>query len=621
MQVEQGAVTTEMEPVAAVAATRTSFVVALVGVDGCGKTSTFHAALDALAATRRVVGIGDEVLSASPTQAPRERLDIPSSRFTRALGRFVKGVRWQAVYKNLKFLELTERTRIREYVAGHDPPDVILTDGDPLVNTAAWAAARFYRRELAGDDKLLLTVLGHLTGEERIPMRELPRYLRRGWQMVALRLLRFGHFGYPDVIVLLEIDPAVAMARIRARGRPLQTHENEEFLRDLGAAYARVCDVLEAGRGVHVVRVRVDQNSLEDVAQHVVNATSEHPMGECQPSQPAEIEVVATTMSGSLQDQRKVDLIAPEFRARTIRSVHVAKAHSHAEAQAIAHDVVARGGRILVSAGGAGTFNAVLEGAHLNGSIPSDLRLAFLRKGSADLIGKALGIPDQLPLAAAAILGGIETGCEIAADILELQAVAPDGRAQIRHIIGFGGFGIFGEIPRFTETRLVKLYKGVLGSLFGDLGPFFIGLPLAIASWQVQRFLGRAGRTALRLDAEEIPPEILSTVLILNGDLGTDFPLGRGLPLSSGAFRVVALRYRGLAHGLKQMRACRNGRILDDPQRYAAIVRTVHSLVMRPESRHPFMVNVDGLRVHARGEVQLAVSGQVRLVAAPGPAR
>jgi diacylglycerol kinase family enzyme len=71
--------------------------------------------------------------------------------------------------------------------------------------------------------------------------------------------------------------------------------------------------------------------------------------------------------------------------------VHVAS--SHAEAQAMTSAIVSGGGRTVVSAGGAGTFNAVLEGAHAGGAVPPDLRLAFLRKGSADLIGKAMGMP------------------------------------------------------------------------------------------------------------------------------------------------------------------------------------------------------------------------------------
>jgi hypothetical protein len=176
---------------------------------------------------------------------------------------------------------------------------------------------------------------------------------------------------------------------------------------------------------------------------------------------------------------------------------------------------------------------------------------------------------------------------------------------------------VFGEVPRFTETRVVKLYKGVLGSLFGDLGPFFVGLPLAIVSWQLQRLVGRVPPVALTMDGEELALDTWSTVLVLNGDLGPDFPLGRGVPLAGGSFRVVGLRYRGMRRALEQLKAARDGRILANPERYAAVVRTARSLVVRPLEGHAYMVNVDGLRLPARGQTRVAVAGRVTLIAAP----
>ena len=40
-----------------------------------------------------------------------------------------------------RLLEFTERTHVRDYLLRHDPPAVLVTDGDPLVNVAAWAVA------------------------------------------------------------------------------------------------------------------------------------------------------------------------------------------------------------------------------------------------------------------------------------------------------------------------------------------------------------------------------------------------------------------------------------------------------------------------------------------------
>jgi diacylglycerol kinase family enzyme len=597
-------------------------VAAIVGIDGCGKSSVFRGALDRLSGRIAVAGVGDEVLSGRPGHPLHARDDIPASRFTRSVGRVAKGTRWSGLYKNLKFLELTERTRQSDYLATHEAPAAILTDGCPLVNSAAWAAARYYRGELAGDDDALYDALEHLAGERAIPLRRAPFYLRRAWQLPLLNWLRLGRYNFPDRIFLLQIDPTIAMARIRARGKPLQAHETEPFLGELAAAYERVCRLLETRRGIEVVRLPVGETALDEtagiVAEEILRQIERNNEDTSAGAGPETIEVIATTMSGSLKDQRKVGRIGPEFRARTERPVRVHLANTHAEARDLAHAAVVDGGRILVSAGGAGTFNAVLEGAHVDGAIPPDLRLAFLRKGSADLIGKTLRIPDNLPGAVTAIMAGVERDCLTTADVLAVETAEPDGAVQRRHLVGFGGFGLFGDVPRFTESRFIKYYKGILGTLFGDLGPFFVGLALAAIRWRIQRTLGRAPRLVLTLDGEPTPAREWGAVVVMNGDLGKDFPLGRGLPLGSGAFRVIALPYLGLRPMLRQIVACRTGRIIDDPERFGALVRTVRTLRVQPlGDQREAMVNVDGLKLLTRGDVTVTVAGQARLVAAP----
>ncbi len=604
--------------------TKKPLVASIVGMDGCGKSSTFRGTLNTLADRIRVVGIGDQVLSGGPDEPLKERLDISLSRSAQIILRFAKGLRWQRLYKNLKLIELTQRTRIRDYVTAHDPPDVILTDGQPLVNCAAWSVARFHKEDLLGDDEELYQELRYLAGEETIPLRELPRYLRRAWPLALVNRLRLGCFKLPHLIFVLDLDPAVAVARIHARGKPLQAHETEALLGEVGRGYARVCRLLQERSGIPVTTIRVDQVSLEEAVQIVADGVLERVLGgqdietSDQP-QPGAIEVIATTMSGSIQDQRKVQQIGPEFQSRTSRPVRVHAADSHAEARAMAHAIVTEGGRTIVSAGGAGTFNAVLEGAHLNGTVPSDLHLAFLRKGSADLIGKVLGIPDQLPAAVEAIVEGIEAGRRVQADILAVETTEPGGQVQRRHLVGFGGMGAFGDVPRFTESRLIKVYKGILGSLLGDLGPFFVGLALAAGWWQLQRAFGRVPPMSLTLDDHHIPPETWGAVLVLNGDLGPEFPLGRGLRLGSGSFRVIALRYRGLRQALRQIKAAWRGTILDEPESYGAVVGTVRRLTVRPTEARPYMVNVDGGRMLTRGETRISVSGQVWLIRGPLP--
>jgi hypothetical protein len=159
----------------------------------------------------------------------------------------------------------------------------------------------------------------------------------------------------------------------------------------------------------------------------------------------------------------------------------------------------------------------------------------------------------------------------------------------------------------------------VLSQIFGDFGPFMTGMTLATGWWQVERWRGAVPAMELGLADEVLPPEVWEAVIVLNGDLGPDFPLGRGQTLGSGMFRVVALHYRGLREARRQVMAGRSGRLLDDPGRYAAVVRDVHRLTVRPIDQRPYLINVDGLRMPARGGAQWSIDGQVQLVRAVAP--
>lgn len=593
-------------------------VVAVVGIDGSGKSTVFRAAVEHLGEEMKVAGVGERVWYATPGLPVTERDDVPLSRTTRLVGAFAKTLRRPELYKELKFLELSERAHIEDYLATHDPPDLILTDGHPLANFAAWATARYYRDQLAGNDEELCRALRYLTGQP-VPWRAMPAYLPRAWQVVLLSRMPLVHFHLPDMVFFLDVRPATAMERIRARGRPLQAHESEAFLGELRQAYEHVCSVLEERFGLRIFRLDADHATVGGIVQQVATAVQEYMMSmrSTEPigDEPDAIHVIATTMSGSFQDQQKIPLIGPEFRKRSPRPVHVYPVDTHAEARRMSQDVVSRGGRILVSAGGGGTLNAVLEGSLVGGAPPDDLRLAFLRKGSADLIGKVLAIPDTLDGAVEEIVEGIESGRCVPMDVLSVETEEPDGSVQHRYMIGFGGLGAFGEVPRISESRIIKYYKGFLGSLFGDLGPFAVAMTLAAISWRVQRALGRISPTTIKVDNQAIGPEIYPAIVIMNGDLGNDFPLGRGLNLGSGSFRVIVLHYRGLLQALRQVAACRDASILDAPDRYGAVIRTVQQLTVHPLKPLPFMVNIDSLRLPTRGTVHVSISSTVQVIA------
>jgi diacylglycerol kinase family enzyme len=325
------------------------------------------------------------------------------------------------------------------------------------------------------------------------------------------------------------------------------------------------------------------------------------------------MDVIATTISGSIRDWGKVKRIVPLFREHGEEGVTLHEADSHRAARETTCALVREGARVVISAGGSGTFNAVLEGCHDSGVDLAEIRLGFLRKGSADLIGKTLGMPDEIEAAVEVFVRAVREGRTVPCDVLEARSEAGDIPA--RHFVGYGGAEIFGSIPRYTENRFIKYYKGILGQLFGDLGPFFVGLNLAIAGKLIGR-LGRGKRRwTLEVDDRVAAEGAFQAVILVNGDLGKDLPFARGVPLGSGDFHVFTLRDLGIAKLYGQLERAWKASILEEPERWGfESFRVSRRLTIRPADGGSFPLNVDGSTMACRGSASVSLTGRIRLL-------
>ncbi|OGY23848.1 MAG: hypothetical protein A2126_00515 [Candidatus Woykebacteria bacterium GWB1_45_5] len=320
------------------------------------------------------------------------------------------------------------------------------------------------------------------------------------------------------------------------------------------------------------------------------------------------INVIATTISGSIKDWQKLASIEREFKKFYEGKINICIVDSHKEARERTNELVKKGERIIVSAGGAGTFNSVLEGSRLTEGFPEDLRLAFLRKGSADLIGRVLKIPDELTAAAEIISTSIKEDKTIESDVIEVNT---DEKKY--HLIGFGGIGVFGVVPYFTESRFIKYYKGLLGYFFGDKGPFLVGVNLATIKYYKDKIFKRS-RFIIRTKETELPAREYSSVIIMNGDLGKIFPLATGMPLSTGEFKVIILKDLGLVNSYRQMIHLGKGDFEEFKEKLGVQTLKTKVLTIIPEEPHEYMVNVDGLLVRTKEEINFRVSDQIKLI-------
>lgn len=324
------------------------------------------------------------------------------------------------------------------------------------------------------------------------------------------------------------------------------------------------------------------------------------------------IDVIATTISGSMRDWGKIKHIVPLFAEHGEDDVVLSTVDSHADARLRTAELIQAGSKIIISAGGSGTFNSVLEGCYDAAVDLTDVRLGFLRKGSADLIGKVLGMPDEIEPAIAVFVEAIRRDRVIPCDVL--QAESDGGNCPARRFVGYGGAEIFGEIPHFTENRFIKYYKGILSQLFGDLGPFFVGTSLAIT----RRFFSRSRRKRqweIVVDGDVAATGKFQALIIVNGDLGPNLPFAKAVPLGSGDFWLFTIRDLGMLKLPGQLKHAWDASILNDPARWGwGSFRIKNLLEIKPADRGNFPVNVDGSTMLCRAGARFRIIDQIHLL-------
>jgi len=304
------------------------------------------------------------------------------------------------------------------------------------------------------------------------------------------------------------------------------------------------------------------------------------------------IDVIATTISGSISDWQKVERIVPLFKEHGYGDVRLYEVDSHEEARKAASASLQDGCRIPISAGGSGTFRAVLEGCVDSGVELSEIRLGFLRKGSADLIGKVLNMPDDIEEAIKVFAQAISRDNFLLADILNAQCKSTS--ESPKHFIGYGGAEIFGRIPYYTENRHIKYYKGILGQLFGDLGPFTTGMTLSLIEKILRSPFTKKRYWQIFADGKLAAEGVFQALILVNGYLGPELPFSNK-PLGSGEFYLFGLKDIGFIKMLSQAKHARNGTIMENPARWGfESITAKKEIELVPDTGVPFPVNVDG---------------------------
>jgi 1-acyl-sn-glycerol-3-phosphate acyltransferase len=241
---------------------------AVLGIDGSGKSTLSHRLAQHLSRRGRVCLVTDNVLFFEEGRA-QDIQPLVAEKLREAIGRRAKTARSLKSYKVPKLAELLLRDHIVGQVKRWYGPDLIVTDGSPLLNMTAWA--RLYREE-EPDDALLSSALGVLSGKgtvdgEGAAFEAFP-------ELGSMKRLHLAHLRCPDAVLFLDVDPAVSVERIQSRGEDRQVHETTEKLERLRNGYRCVCRFLEPEWQVSA-RIVDGQKSLEEVTAAALEALRE----------------------------------------------------------------------------------------------------------------------------------------------------------------------------------------------------------------------------------------------------------------------------------------------------------------------------------------------------------
>ncbi len=256
---------------------------AVLGIDGSGKSTLSRALAQCLSPGARACLVTDDV-EFFENGEKKDLQPLLAERLRKSIGRSAKTAGSLKSYKIPKLAELLLRDHIAAEIRKWYAPDVIVMDGSPLLNVAAWA--KLYRED-DFDESMCRSTLRVLSGRDEAVARDDPVFAVFP-ELAALKRFRLTHLAVPDVVLFLDVDPAVSLERIRSRGEQRQVHETEEKLGRLRDGYRMVCTVVERDLGTpartldgHRPLVEVAAAAIEELRRaHVTTMSHLHGMSE-----------------------------------------------------------------------------------------------------------------------------------------------------------------------------------------------------------------------------------------------------------------------------------------------------------------------------------------------------
>jgi len=225
------------------------FVLAVLGIDGSGKSTLSRHLAEELSREETACLISDELVIYDAGR-PRDFQPLMIEKLRRWMSAQAKQAGSLARYKVPKLAELLLRDRLLAEARRWYHPRRVLMDGMPLLNLTAWAV--LYKDE-ARDPAVMGRVLRLLGARERAAGDD--QLYARFPELRALKRLGLDRMALPQAVIFSDVPAAVCVERIGSRGEARQVHETEEKLSRLREGYLLLCEALrrEFEMPVHVI--------------------------------------------------------------------------------------------------------------------------------------------------------------------------------------------------------------------------------------------------------------------------------------------------------------------------------------------------------------------------------
>lgn len=241
------------------------------------------------------------------------------------------------------------------------------------------------------------------------------------------------------------------------------------------------------------------------------------------------------------------------------------------DATGVAREALKSGYKTIVSVGGDGTNNEIVNG-FFDGDEPigGDASLAVISRGTGSDLIKTLGIPKDLDKAIAILAGGRTKPI----DVGRMTFVDHQGKESLRYFVNITSFGMGGAVDE-RVNRTTKVFGGFVSFLWATLVTF-----LTYKNQVVQ----------FQVDDGEMRETSIMNVAVANGKFfGGGMMVAPEAVMDDGLFDIIVLGDMGPIESMLNGSKIYKGTHVDHPK-----VESLRGRKVAANSRERVLLDVDG---------------------------